>query len=577
MKRKPKANITVKLALALLPTLLVILFFYGHRSSMIYRETLTEQISSQLQMQVDSAASQIASTLSEINRSSLYAYSDMDLRDGLAKAVIKPEQFTVADRLSLYSDVIDPMFQTINSPSRFSLMLYPLSAKVFCDYRLVFPIASLPEELPAEEMLENGYARTFYHTAYLEDYTVEPLPVLSICRVLYHSDGTPLGILCAHVRVSSLENALSAILPEEDSYWYRCELPDGEVIFESGARTEDMLILSSTVSGPRAVLTFGVNYGVIDQQLNRQRGVLSLLALVVLVVASVFIVLISSLVMLRLRRVLDKYRRLRPGQELSEPALEGEDEAALLDQTFSQLYRSYYESSRIRQQLEENQRLLETNLLLSRINPHFLYNTLSAIRWKLPVEYWEVVDKLVAFYREMLSKGRDITFLGNELSLMRKYVDLQRFTYSKEILYTEEVQPGLDLLILPKFLLQPVFENAVRHGAVEEVIQIRLKAAQEGDRLILIIENSGDPIDAEAMDHLNSLNDLKEDPLLTYRFNPDDRYGYGVFNIITRLRLIFGDGYGLWYERPAEGGTRARFVLPVCAHPEDVQNWKKSK
>jgi len=490
--------------------------------------------------------------------------------------VLKPERFTAAERLALHSDVIEPMFQIINSPSRYTLTLYPLSDRLFCDYRLVCPIENFPKELPLQEMLESGYAYTFYHTATLDaSYSEERQSVLCITRVIYHSDRTPLGVLCTQVLTRSLESAMQAILPEDDVFWYRCELSDGSKVFEAGEQTENMMILSSMIGSADARLYFGVNAGLIDHQILHQNLMLSAFAAVVMVVAAALIILFSALVMRRLRRVLGKFSRLRPGEELTEPALEGSDEAALLDQTFSRLYKEYYDSTRTQQKLKENQRLLETNLLLSRINPHFLYNTLSAIRWKLPVEYWEIVDKLVAFYRNMLAKGREIAFLSGELELMHQYIDLQRFTYSRNISYTEDIQPGLDMLLIPKFLLQPVFENAIQHSGKGESICVHLQVCRDGDRLILTLDNSGEPIDPEIARRLNEINELTEEPLLRYSFDPDDRHGYGIFNIIMRLRLIFGRGYGLWHERTAHG-TRARFVLPVCEKPDELQNWKKS-
>lgn len=576
VRQRLKASISVKLIFVILPIMLVILYLFGRQSNDFYQEMITQEISEQLQMRVDSAASQISSDLREISRTTFYAYSDLELREALAEAVLEPEKFTAADRLALHTDVIEPMFQIINSPSRYTLTLYPLSERLFCDYRLVCPIEAFPEELPLKEMLESGYAYTFYHVARLDaSYSEERQSALCITRVIYHSDRTPLGVLSTQVLTRSLESAMTAILPEDDDFWYRCELPDGSVVFEAGAQTEDMLIMSSVIGSADAKLYFGVNAGLIDQQILHQNLMLSAFAVVVMVIAAALITLLSSLVMRRLRRVLGKFSRLRPGEELTEPALEGYDEAALLDQTFSQLYREYYDSTRTQQKLKENQRLLETNLLLSRINPHFLYNTLSAIRWKLPVEYWEIVDKLVAFYRNILAKGREIAFLSGELELMHQYIDLQRFTYSREISYTEEIEPGLDMLLMPKFLLQPVFENAIQYSGKGETIYVHLQAHREGDRLILTLDNSGEPIDGEIARKLNELNDLTEEPLLRYSFDPNDSHGYGIFNIIMRLRLIFGRGYGLWHER-TEKGTRARFVLPVCEKPDEIQNWKKT-
>ena len=562
MKRRVNLNISAKLILLLVPLLLGVLLLFGMKSDAIYRDAVTRGISEQLQLQVDSAAFQMSSTLSEINRQQFTIYGNLDMRKSLARAALEPSAFTAQERIDLYKDIINPLFEITNSPARFAVVLYPASERVFCDYRLVQPLSEFPEGLPLEEMKENGFAHTFYNVALTQTYFQLLVPTLCITRVMYHSDGTFLGVLNAHVVMDVLERSLQAILPEEDAYWYRCALPDGQVLFEAGERTEGMLVLSAPVTGPGALLEFGVASRLITEQTVQQKRLLMRFAVAVLLAAALLIALSSHLVMRRLQHVLTRFSRLRPGQSLTEEALSGGDEAARLDQTFTSLYRDYQALVAAQQTQKEHQRQLETSLMLSRINPHFLYNTLSAIRWKLPVEDWEVVDQMVSFYRGMLGKGRNVAPLQSEETLMEQYLSLQKFTYSRKIEYEAALGADTRLLIVPKFLLQPVFENAIQHSGEGETVHLRFTARREGDRLILTLENDGTPIDRQTMERLNAYNDLSPEELLSRAEDPGDRRGYGVFNIITRLRLLFGEGYGLWYE-PTEVGTLARFVLPV--------------
>ena len=573
MNRRVSLSISAKLILFLLPLIVGVLFLFGRKSDQLYRDIITQEISEQLQMQVDSAAFQMSSTLSEINRQHFSIYANLDMRKSLALAVLDQDHFTASVRIGLYKDIIQPMFDIINSPAVFSVVLYPASDQVFCDYRLVQPLTEYPEELPLEEMKENGYAHTFYHMAMTYTHFREEQPALCIIRVIYHSDGTFLGVLDAHVLIGVLERCMNAILPENDEYWYRCSLPDGQVIFESGERKENMTVISASVKGADATLQFGVASGLITEQTRRQNQILMRFAMGVLLSAAAIIALISHLVMRRLNRVMIRFNRLVPGQELTEEPLRGGDEAARLDQTFTGLYRDYYASVSQQQTLKENQRRLETSLLLSRINPHFLYNTLSVMRWSLPQKDWEAVDQLVAFYRGMLGKGSDSATLESEVNLMRQYVALQRYTYSREIEWEEKLDDDTRLLIIPKFLLQPVFENAIQHSGEGKAVRLVFRAFRDGAHLILTLHNDGVPIGADTMERLNALNELRDDPLLNVTYDPGDSHGYGVFNIITRLRLLFGEGYGLWYERPVNGGTLARFVLPaqekIAGNPQE--------
>lgn len=569
-------SLTARLILTILPILLAVMILFGRQSNRLYADMITEELASQLELQLSSVASQLTASLNEINRMGFYVYAHQQLREELAEALLQPQDFTAADRIALQTDLISPMLQMINSPGNYFYVLYPTSEKVFCDYNQVRPLSSFPQELPLEEMISTGYGYTFYGVV-TEGEESRAQSYLCITRVIYHPDSarTPLGVLATYVRADKLEKRIESILPQDDAYYYRCVLENGQTVFTGGAREDDMIFMTANTLDGKATLEYGVRSGLIQEQVSQQNQRLVRFAVVVLSAAVALIALFSNLVLRRMHRVLIKFSRLHPGQELAEEPLAGRDEAAMLDQTFTRLYRDYRASVFTQQKMKESQRLLETNLLLSRINPHFLYNTLSAIRWSMPVENWGTIDELVAFYRGMLSKGKEIAQLSGELELMKQYLSLQRYTYSRQIDYAQEVEEGLQSLFIPKFLLQPVFENAIKYGGTDESFCLKLCAWREGDRLLITLENNGAPIQDEIMRRLNGLNDLKEDPLYALNFDRDDAYGYGVFNIIMRLRLLCGRGFGLWHERPQEGGTRARFVLPACEQPEQLLNWKK--
>ena len=146
-------------------------------------------------------------------------------------------------------------------------------------------------------------------------------------------------------------------------------------------------------------------------------------------------------------------------------ALAGNDEAAKMDRALTRLYAQYQSSLQAAFQLKLNERKLENNLLLSKINPHFLYNTLSAIHWRLSGEEAEAIDHLVQLYRGTLGRGRDAAPLESELALIEQYVCLQRYTYSREISLSTDVTPEARMLFVPKFLLQPWWKTPSRTAA----------------------------------------------------------------------------------------------------------------
>ena len=571
-------NLTTRLLLVTMPVILGVLVLFSIRCGDLYRSLINDEISKQLQLQVDNAAQQITGTLSEVNRLGAYLHSNQKMNNGLFKAHLRPDQFSTADRISLYKDVINPMLELTNNSNHYYYTLFPFSENVFCDYITVFPMKEFPPEVLLADIQSDSYGRVFYHmiSGKPKEGNGEKARLLCITRVIASGNGKPLGVLNANVYAQLLESPVKALLSGEGEYWYRCELSDGQIIFESGEQNGGMVFLSSSISGGRATLHYGVHASVIDRQTVRQNQTLAQFSVILILSAALLIALLSSLVMHRTRRVIRKFSELQPGAALSAEPLSGRDEAAQLDQTFTRLYRAYYESVNAQQKMVENQRLLETNLLLSRMNPHFLYNTLSALRWKMPKEQWETVDQMVAFYRGMLAKGRQIGLLSSEADLMRQYIALQRFTYSRSIDYQEHLEPDTLNLLIPKFLLQPVLENAIQHSAGESTLHLSLAARREGEKLLLTVTNDGVPIDDQVMRRLNALNESSaDDPLLQADFKGNDSGGYGIFNIIVRLQILFGPGFGLWHEQIKEGGTRARYILPVCSNIEEMEHWKE--
>ena len=571
-------NLTTRLLMVTMPVILGVLVLFSIRCGDLYRSLINDEVSKQLQLRVDNAAQQITGTLSEVNRMGAYLHSNQKMNIGLFKAHQRPDQFDTADRISLYKDVINPMLELTNNSNHYYYTLFPFGENVFCDYITIFPMKEFPPEIPLADILSDSYGRAFYHmiSSKRMEGSEEKARLLCITRVIASGNGTPLGALNANVYVQLLESPVKSLLSEEGEYWYRCELSDGEIVFENGEKNDGMVFLTSSISGGRATLHYGVHASVIDRQTARQNQTLIQFSAILIPCAALLIALLSNLVMHRTRRVIRKFSELKPGAALTMEPLSGRDEAAQLDQTFTRLYRAYYESVNAQQKMVENQRLLETNLLLSRMNPHFLYNTLSALRWKMPKEQWEIVDQMVAFYRGMLAKGRQIGLLSSEAELMRQYIALQRFTYSRSIDYQEHLAPDTLNLLIPKFLLQPVLENAIQHSAGENTLHLSLSAQIEGEKLLLTVTNDGVPIDSQVMERLNAMNvSSAEDPLLQADFNRSDAGGYGIFNIIVRLQILFGPGYGLWHEQLEGGGTRARYILPICSNIEEMEGWKK--
>ncbi len=205
---------------------------------------------------------------------------------------------------------------------------------------------------------------------------------------------------------------------------------------------------------------------------------------------------------------------------------------------------------------EEEKRRSEIRALQAQINPHFLYNTLDTIIWMSAGgkndEVVEVTSALARLFRTSISKGENLVTLLNEVENIKSYLTIQKMRYEDKLSWRVDVPPGLLGLMTPKLILKPIVENAVYHGVKMSQAggEIAISARTEGERLTITIADSGVGMTAEQLEQL-------------FVPRPDTDRGIGVINVNNRIRLCFGEEYGLHYFSAPGEGTRVEIWLPV--------------
>ena len=220
----------------------------------------------------------------------------------------------------------------------------------------------------------------------------------------------------------------------------------------------------------------------------------------------------------------------------------------------------------------ESKRKSEFDTLQSQINPHFLYNTLDIIVWMIEnaqqSEAVRVVTALARFFRISLSKGKSIIPVRDELEHVRNYLMIQQMRFKNKFTYTIDAAPEVLGYASLKLMLQPLVENAIYHGMEfkdgDGIIEI--KAEQKEDGLWFTVLDNGLGMTEEQVENL-----------LTDHAHVSSKRGsgIGVKNVNERIRLYFGNEYGLFIESEPDEGTTIRIHLPAVDYRE-IQEKEKT-
>ena len=207
---------------------------------------------------------------------------------------------------------------------------------------------------------------------------------------------------------------------------------------------------------------------------------------------------------------------------------------------------------------EKELRKTELKALQAQINPHFLYNTLDSIQWMCEQgktkDAAEMVRALARLFRISISRGRELITLREELQHAENYLIIQSYRYRSQFSYTIDASDGLMNCLCNKITIQPLIENAIYHGIDRMVekgeIKISVKPAVDASDDILITVSD------------NGIGMTKEQCSKILAKDRSDSGGIGVKNVNDRLKIYFGEKYGLSIESELDVGTTVTVRIP---------------
>lgn len=236
-------------------------------------------------------------------------------------------------------------------------------------------------------------------------------------------------------------------------------------------------------------------------------------------------------------------------------SIEGTAEITSLTESFEHMVVQIKELVEKVRQEEITLRKTELKALQAQINPHFLYNTLDAIAWLCEEERHkdavEMVNSLAKLFRISISRGHELITIEKEMQHAKSYLKIQNFRYKNQFTYSFDVDEECLNYLCNKITLQPIIENAIYHGIDRMVDEgkINIGIHQKGDRIIFTVEDNGVGMTEEQCEEI-----LHKDA--------SDRVGIGIKNVNDRIKIYFGEEYGLTIQSELDEGTRVTISMP---------------
>ena len=210
----------------------------------------------------------------------------------------------------------------------------------------------------------------------------------------------------------------------------------------------------------------------------------------------------------------------------------------------------------------------EYNMLKAQVNPHFLFNTLGTIRALVrtsPEQARARIKDLSDFLRRSLEHGKEMNRLAEELEIVRSYIRLEQSRFGERIRVQEEIPDSVLECYLPVFSLQPIVENAIKHG---------LSSKRDGGTLVIRIYETGDFLHMEVEDDgagipFTRLREIRQFDGTSAREAAGA--GIGLNNVHKRIQVRFGPQYGIQIDSREGEGTTVKVLLPLLRKGEGVE------
>lgn len=287
--------------------------------------------------------------------------------------------------------------------------------------------------------------------------------------------------------------------------------------------------------------------------------------LLILIVMAVISFILSKVVSHPIRTFAEEMEQFEQNTaDFTYEPVGGVREVRILSESFGHMVKKLQDLMGTIKDEQQNLRKTELRALQAQINPHFLYNTLDSISWMTERgkkdDVVEMVNALATLFRISISKGHELIPIRNEIQHAESYLQIQSYRYKNQFSYEFNVEEDCLDYLCNKITLQPIIENAIYHG---------INGLVDGGRITITVKSQDDNIVMTVEDNGNGMTDEQIETIMNK--DRSDKTGIGIKNVNDRLKIYFGNEYGITIHSELDEGTKVIILMPKVKEASEYE------
>lgn len=390
------------------------------------------------------------------------------------------------------------------------------------------------------------------------DWSVQGLIVVSLPKsILFHgtAENYRMAVLDQNGGAAFQSADFEAMVDRESLQTASRELRQKGSLYGSGYRNLYVFGLTSAFTDWQFISFFSTEEAQLEIYTLQLTAILASAVCIALLLLCTAV--ISRYLVAPVNRLTTAIHKVEGGDFAQRIEVKGIDEVGELVESFNRLVAAIIDNKLLL-------RRAEIDVLQKQINPHFLFNTLESVR-VLSISgesrrSAEMIEKLADFFRYNINReGVPVTTVEEELTHVRNYIDIQLVRFSERLTVSYDLDPKIMDCTTLKFILQPVVENAIIHctESMASTCRLALSARLSDGNVVLAVRDNGPGIEGER------LNEIRKFVYDTGGETENPGVGIGLRNIQDRLRLFYGEGFGITIESDGAHFTEITLRIPA--------------